>query len=326
MENKFIIHVGYPKTGSKTLQKHVFTNLDSVHNASWYWPESSMGKSATPKTVVNARSEMIENPNLKEWYEMLVSNSTGEEEIRKKTKEVIESISSKTDKPILLSYEKLTGIYGVSLRQRAARLKSALPHSEIIIVIRSQVDMLRSLYDYLPYDPREGEYPSKRRIITFDSFVDIWLSDNDLRESFNFHNTTQIYKDLFGESVTIIPFEGLFSLDDKPLSAFADVLKIPKETLATLLRNKHENEASSVRLHKVRSIYYALTFGTPVHRILPRRIQELLVTVLNRHSPSLKTRVDDFPGTKRKIEEAYEYCNRKLDEQISVELSTYGYY
>lgn len=331
-KQKYIIHVGYPKSGSTTLQRHVFPHLHALYNAGWQQLRDDIGKSATLKqdeNVSRAQSEILENDNLKEWYGIVTQTKDTPEtksKIHIQTQQVFYDIAQKARKPILISNERFTDTRGTSLREKAERLKDLFPQAEIIIVVRSQVDFIRSLYDFTPYDPRVGEYPRTRKVITFEEFVDIWLSTEYLRSSIQFNAVVHMYQELFDGHITVVPFEGLFALHTPAVESFARAVYEKPEYVSHILRRKHENEASSIRLHTVRKAYYMLSSGLPLHRVLPLNVKNFLIGLLNYNSPQYKTQVAEYPELVQKIKETYAQGNTLLDEEMSLGLKRYGYY
>lgn len=122
----YILHIGLPKTGTTALQAYYFPRLES----------SSVGYN--PPSIVQPLVEALKLLD----FEMLTRNDL------QLLKEVVASQSERiAQRTILISLEILSQRLGrFNFIERANFLKSIFPNARIVLVLRYQPALLRSLY------------------------------------------------------------------------------------------------------------------------------------------------------------------------------------
>ncbi|MFH1509283.1 MAG: sulfotransferase domain-containing protein [bacterium] len=178
----YILHIGLPKTGTTAIQKHFFSRLNN--NSTIY----------NPLVILNSLKQAIK----------LVDFDMFKEDDIELLKNVIENQEKKIkQKNILISLETLSlRMLRFDYKKRLKFIKAIFPNARIIIVLRHQESILRSLYQqhvyqnyflnpkdvFLPFSNIKFAYNEKwKRCMQID--INDW-NYVDLIKEFSFH-----YKD-----------------------------------------------------------------------------------------------------------------------------------
>jgi len=301
-------HIGYPKTATSFLQDEIFPQFKSIH----FIPLSE-----------------LKDPLLK---------ITSQDEFNFDYKKIREDIISKLDpdKPNLISFEGLCGeiiFKHTNQKQIADRLHKLFPESHIIIIIRNQYDLIKSLYRqsiHLGGTKKFTEFINfqygkiKPSYITIDGRVNL--------EMFKFLPLIDYYNELFNPSnVHIILFE-IIKVDGikKFVEKFISILRTNDQIKTP---NKLTNEGYQLRqiqiarfLNKIfkknKLIENGLIPDIPIPKIgrlntsLIRKIlQSKLSFKLLGHKPI------DNPQIKLIIKEYFKENNLSLDKKYNLSLS-----
>ena len=126
-DGRIFIHVGLPKTASTYLQNNVFPRLNNI---------AYVGRPYTQENYAFNTLQYADNS--------LYSSSTMRKEIDDIEKEIAKG------HPILISDELFSGFALYNFMNRgmiAERLSEIVPHAEIILFLRGQMDLIVSLYN-----------------------------------------------------------------------------------------------------------------------------------------------------------------------------------
>jgi hypothetical protein len=229
-KNKIILHIGFPKTGTTTLQKHYFPFLaksGSYHFLGRHNP-------AEPK-----------NPICFTFHEIINQFSGFEGNFKKHHNYLHQSIKCGLGLPVIWSDEGISmTFHGISIdrdyRTTAWRLRSLLADFDVkvLICLREQYKALFSLYVQMYSDFQV--FPNQS---TFDRFLRHQLSAHPSRVSagYKYGEVIGLYKNLFGsENILPLLFEQFCRDDPDTLSKFASFIEaeIPTEGIFKL---HHEN-------------------------------------------------------------------------------------
>lgn len=187
-EMEIVLHIGFPKTGSKFLQTNVFPHLAGYHYVDW-------------------ETDFFSREILKLKYG---NPACSVESIRQA---FIEYMSVRSESKVIISDESFTDIWdrGKGWLEKAIVLKAIFPQAKIICVIREQTALLGSLYlEHL----RAGGFVSCERflraeggVLKFD-YIDYSGYSQVMVESLDYRVVSDIYVDLFGEqNVKFFAFE-----------------------------------------------------------------------------------------------------------------------
>lgn len=303
MNNQPIIHVGYPKAASTTLQCNLFFEHSEINYLS-------------VNGSTNKENFQLDE-NLRKFEKDLVQLNGIEyhcSNTRNFFNDVIKKYMS-SEKRNLFSSEGLLNQKFVDNYLKAYRLKEILPNAKILIVLRNQVDLLRSIYDM-----RVG-YGD--RYIAFDKWLEMDLKHFNANFSggLKFYETVAFYQELFGKhNVEVLLFEELLESINSfahKLSAFID---IDAEQTNNLLKNKPFNTAKSYHVHNLRLKFIP---GIQFSKVLPKSTHKYLVNKLTEVLPSKKSVMSQYHVDK--MHETYGLSNRKLMDEFGLDVARYNY-
>lgn len=210
---RLILHVGYPKTGTTTLQKSLFPNLSSPHaeyigkfyNERFEYSESILHEY---RHAITTKSSL--------HFEDFLRNYRGQFRHildRCRSEYVIWSVEGFLDPT--LSYSKAGHVQkdNVSKAQDLMKVvRAEVPGSfetKVLITIRNQADLLASAFCH---SGGRGVKSGRHRH-SFASFIRFCLDDTIVGwgPEYDFLRMSSVYGSLFGtENVIVLPMEGLF--------------------------------------------------------------------------------------------------------------------
>jgi len=128
------IHIGYPKNASTALQTDIFPNIDGAYYLGRHYKDKGGYET----------QELFEA-----LYDVSMQDSIeySEEKTKSKVEFTLNLISKNFDKVIISSEAFTNNVADRGLI--AKRLKLLFPQARIMIVIRNQVDALKSMYSFL---------------------------------------------------------------------------------------------------------------------------------------------------------------------------------
>ncbi len=320
MKNTMLIHIGYPKTGSRWLQHELFTSESNM------FEPFSLNKHGHNNTIAKCFYKNSEG--------YLLSSFDDNLEIIQKEINSILNIPDKNfrNKIPVISSERLSGnpqSGGFDANIIAQRLKKAFPKSKILIVIREQKRFLLSYY--FQYLANGGIFSLSRYLNTKYYGTRPFFSPCHL----NFLPLVKKYYQLFGEgNVIVLPYE-MFNTEPKlylsRLEDFLNINIILKDNIFYMKRNKRDH--FFIRYHlRFLNIFRNLIFLNlsflfydkyinhglkfifrALGQLTPKRLDEILLS-------KLETLINHF------VTDRYIASNKELSSLINIDLSKYGYY
>lgn len=191
--NRLLIHLGYHKTGTSYLQRVIFNDTDSGYCL-------PVNRHELRNVFVSTGSFEFDAEEIREQFQSQVGQTP--------------------DNLVpVLSHEQLSGQpygggYGLRKRERevsrreiADRLYSCFPEAKILIVIREQKEMIRSIYKFLVCG-WQGRLSAR---------IEQFLDQSPLQDGYSplfkldyleYHQLIRYYQELFGKSsVLVLPYE-----------------------------------------------------------------------------------------------------------------------
>lgn len=245
---------------------------------------------------------------------------------------------------VLLSNENFVGqslYWNYGNRSRIAdRLKAALPNATIILFLRNQPDMLRSLYeislqdketawlsDFVHFTKPEYDLETYRNQPAVDLFEYAPLDTYHAREHallYHYSPLIDIYKSRFSK-VEILLFEDFVKQPEIILRRLIELFEIPQPDalIANLISlppvNQGVNQQQAIRLQRLNRWYHVL-YQTSVGRAFYVRAKRRILR--NKKSgESIKWTPDQF----EKLREIYAEDNRLIHEKYpEIGLDNYG--
>lgn len=233
---KWVLHVGYQKTGSTWLQKCVFPLLSQVE---------FIGKRYTGQApwVGDLKCQLCFGRDLDfspdKVRELIAGNMSGVDERKVR----------------VCSVENFVGEWrfgSQDAKRSADRLREVFGAAKILMVIRNQVEIIESFYK---------QYLRWGGIVTFDAFLQAgWRSHIDFRlEHVNYLNLVKYYHKLFGsENVRVMMFENLAANPQRFADDVCDFIGADKLTLPQA-KKERENEGFSPNVCYYRRLTNYLT-------------------------------------------------------------------
>ena len=246
---KVHVHVGLAKTGTTFLQKRIFPHLKGTHYVEW-----------------NSYFFSLQFQKLK-----YMNQTIHEDEIKSAFEDYLFSFDEDN---LLISDESLTKPWdrGRSVSGSLLAIKRLFPEAHILISIREQTALLRSLY---LQSLRQGWTLSPASFLRYkvDKFVDIDFDEFRYIEIryFDYRYLLKTLRGLF-DSVTVLLYEELLSspsgfiasLAEKVGSQYPDDLNIPKQ---------HDNRAIGLLGFYLLRFFNVIPLGRFRHKIVKATIE-----------------------------------------------------
>lgn len=330
------IHIGYPKSASTALQTHLFAKHGSLYHL-------GAGSGGTVASYID--DDMM--------VDVEVSLRTEKESVYQRSRTIANFerhfVKAKElgKRAVGLSSESLsfTMHHDIDTAQKAVRLQEIFGRdTRIIIVIRNQWDLLKSLYREYVLGGLHLDYAEFAYSIYYNQA-------RSCLHDLNYTYTIQLYRQLFGDSnVLVVTFEDLQRSPDKVLGLIQQHLGIPVEVTRLPKANTREDDVfletvrrlnCAVRPNHARSViepigafrypsYYEQRLGVPVDaRILEDQryidgIRDLAKpSSLPYAIPGLDYSLD--PLIEKKMNELFADWNEALDAETGLNSRALGY-
>ena len=272
---RILAHLGYIKSGSSSLQNHLFAQHPQLNYLATQLAED------TPRTPFQAA------PLTTRFYRALIEDGApGDLQDLWRTHVAPALDPRRTN---ILSDE--TALTVGDPRTVLTRVADIAPTARILIVTRNQTDLLRSFYDMFPTirhdESGRGSYAD------FDGWLDHILDQRghyDLARNLHYATTIRMAQDIFGtDNVHVIPFEQLFR-SETAQAALARCLGIAAEDVSAALARPAVNDH---REHAAKKLTRRLL--GPVHAswFLPQPVLKRINRALGRVVRSGPTRITE---------------------------------
>lgn len=311
------IHIGMPKSASTTIQRHLFgkhpqINYISLHSINGQDQGEDEHGSTNPRKAA-----------LVAFYsEILKAQNFNERKARAYFEEAVLQHTEPTRVTVLSHEGFLNGIALVPFEEKARRLQRILPEGKIILVLRNQLEYIKSHYRMWPFDPRdiyEGDpVPIKEWVeITFAT------EDNQVMDILKYDELFRLYSDLFGSgNVLVLCMESLRTNMREFTDPFSTFLGIDADASYALLQNRHENTGMSRRMNLYRRLNRRTNLLSQAAKLMSPELKEKIQTFLKRGK---KDKVEVPPETVSRIHEFFRASNANLEETLHLTLSQYNY-
>ena len=216
------------------------------------------------------------------WKQAFLSDAA-ELELLNNAKSVIDSLDDET--LYIVSSENCQLVHTEpQLDLVLRRCKAVFGSPSVLHVKRSQVDILRSLYDMYPFDV----YSKSGRYMDFDEWLNSFLDpemDNKLRDFLKFDSVLSKLEQSFGsDRVHVLDFTSLFKRkSSSDIDQLATLLKIPSVELVTLLAKRKNGNLDHQLSHVSRKLFcnFHLSDYLPssLVRSLGMRLTSLLISL-----------------------------------------------
>ena len=313
--NQIIFHVGFPKTGTTTLQAKIFPNLESIHY---------LGKSP------QSRPSFSESHKL--FFEQLIYLSEGDfdnsfPELQARATDLFQL---KTKGVKLFSHEGFIRNTNMSKAKKKyqdiyrtlSRMKKIFDGLEgnqlkLMVTIRKQEDLLPSYFAEFYRDEQAVNGHQN-----FKQFLSLHLNQNSPCSFPDSLKYFKLYRHLAtlisAENVLMIPCEGIFISDQQITSLLANFLGLEDPSPFQAMQSQHLNARSDSRQQWLKKRYRR------VHKY-NQKLGKLIAKPTLIPIQSL-THVTLSPEEEQEIRKTYQDENKKIDGKIDGILKPFGYY
>lgn len=257
---QLLIHIGYPKTATTTLQNHLFTVLDGEKKLNYLGRSNKIckrfqyGEEFVSKLVFDNKGANIDSQYFSEDLLNVISNEDIVLSFKNISQNKVLNDSDPTKVP-----EKLYSIF------------HSLDYTvKILVTIRAQVDMIHSFY----VEGFKWHFRHEKSLDTFEKYLleGVGKKENGIFLMFYYYNVIKSYVDVFGlDNVKILLYEDMVYDKENYIKEVSEFLSIDSDTVGEVIFNKKDN----VKLKNNEGSYTNhLTFDQIVidmfRRLLPR--------------------------------------------------------
>jgi len=321
-----VIHIGMPKTATKTLQWRIFAAHSDIYYLGRFDGEPFQGKYRKFKAC---RDESVFR--IMKQIAYIGYRRPNTEKCRQLLKKYLAENNRNNLIPVW-SWESYSTDSRKNRKYRARNLKQVFEDAKIVITIRHPVKLLESAFlQQLKRDNIGGRYWPGRGV--FYSSIDSWVKRNflgDVSDHLDYAETIRMYVDLFKrENVCVLVFEDL--LQDKTgfYQHLCDFMGVDSQQAHSLVAENIDNSRwTNIQLEKLRSIDSSLNASLRF-RFSKRQARKALLDLdkggnpLNRGN---KARVEVSQDIRGEVLERTHQGNEWLDQAFDLGLTRHGYY
>lgn len=306
MSKQTLIHIGYHKTGTTWLQKHLLDNPDAKF-------KRYFSKQDIRDYIVVPNSLSFEANETQEYYNSLLKQED--------SSELVSVVSSER-----LSGHPHSG--GYDSKEIAIRLKQVFPNGKVLIVIREQKSAISSCYlQYIkfggPCSLKDYITPTKKGL----PVIPLFNFDH-----FNYLKLIDQYLELFGkENVLVLAYE---QFKENPqsfcsqVSSFAGAQEL--ETLPfSKVTNQRISPLSSNIARQLNKLLVKTTLNPSALNLMdsPELLMKSFI-FLDRLIPKTIHKIFESKQKvfiKNNVGDRYKTSNQQLSEKLGIDLAAYGY-
>ena len=300
MKKDIIIHIGFPKTGTTSLQNSIFSRISSVHYV------------GNPTALSNYKQrKLLRTITDLDDYEFFQNLKHHKEQA---------NLTIQTEKEKIIISDEAFSVGSahegnVDQMRICQRLKLLFPQAKILICIREQEKLLISYYTQL----FKNINPLQRIDIPFEQWL---LRQKQLLEyanifkKFDYWRIYRIYSQIFEKSkIKVIVFEKLI----QDLSVLDKVIGIDISENHRLEHNNRKLTKGEMFLQRLVSSH---KYMSSINTLIPTFLRNTLKSFL-KLTPSFN--VAHTSENSRFIQQYYKESNRLLDKELDLKLKELGY-
>ncbi len=302
------IHAGFSKTGTTTLQRHLFAGHSEIHYLGKPYPSQELKE---------------------EIHRLLMQESTiyDPAPLEKLLAAERERCADSSRKLMMLSEEMLVSYSKVRDRGLVARrLHKVFGPARILVTIRSQSSLLKTAYlsrgRMLVDVPRRYE----GRFVSIDDWLEVSFrrSERSYIGHADFYRTIDYYSRCFGrDNILVLPLEGFTADKEAHIGRLAEFLGIGAAEALELVAKHHEHKEMDQA---------QLDYERIKTRFLPISRVPVLSGLLTPYYFLKKIRCKDRPAVveipekwQTRLNDYYRLNNGKLAREFNLPLEAYGY-
>jgi hypothetical protein len=326
MKKKIFIHVGYPKTGTTTLQKHFFPKIEEIQylGKRYRGKEPFLFEQSVINTLIFNKFDTIHFDAIQAVFdEVIYGNCSILSE---------ESILFNSLRTSRIGYSDITPLPSEIAKNFREAFHEEKFDVNIIFSIRKQDEMVTSLYaqSYTHY------YAKYKAYDTFEKFLSLFLNQqtHPFRYALDYNAVIGEFQALFGKkNIHVMVFEKLQKKPEQFYQNLCQILGVDFDKYSNVLSAKQENRRSTdVSYKKTRpmSLYHFLLamkrkyFDIPVK--LTEKQTDWLKSIRVGNNDKLNKTIVLTQEQKEALMQKYEYGNRELSKQFDLDLGRFGYF
>jgi len=322
-QKMFNLHIGMPKTGTKTLQNHMFPEHPDIDFLGTYM------NCADQRPQQCRDTDVLEFMNELLWKKF---NNPNISKCRKLYKRWADHAASE-GKILLWSWESLMENNHDIQRIRAENLKKVVGEARITACLRHPESLMKSLYIQLLKRDNIQCRAKRGKGHRFES-IERWMAKgwdrpgHPPRAHLEYAETLQIFADVFGkDSIKILLFEQLVENQDQFVRDFCGLIGIDVEQGISLAQGQRSNVTwTQEQFDQLEALndspLQALRFRFSHKK---KRAEMLGINPQKENRSGNKVRIDIAPEWIEKIEQKTRAGNRMIQEQWGTPLEQYGY-
>jgi hypothetical protein len=294
-----VIHAGFVKCGSGTLQKHFFDAHPRITN---------IGK-PYKGDVRKGIHDFVD-------YLTLTSYADYDAERAKAMYDRLVAPELAGDRPVVLADERLTTAEGVDRTLVPYRVKEVFGDCRVVFVIRNQFTFLPSLYVH--------RTSTGKIEVSFEQWLNsVGQAENSMVKLADYFRLIDVYRKVFGRpNIVVLALEELA----RDRNAFVDKLCGAVGVEATADLPILHGAVSTPRLSRLQHIKSRSTALTRLERALRRTLPEAALTPLKKVVRAGRRAEPELPpGWRQWVIDSCSEGNRELANVFALPLERYGY-
>ena len=323
-----VFHLGFPKAASSTLQKWLFTSEADFINLGRY-PTKNLGSDTDTAHITP--QPFVTDQSVREFHSAIFERLSWNADLqRAEFDRLVKAHRRGRDLPIVLSNESFLSnrFSPVSIDEKLRRIASLDRDPKILVLIRNQLELLKSLYRDHPFAPELIEQ-DKQRFVSFDRFyeLDRARGKNGSAHSLRYHTLYLALVQHFGpHNIIFVPMEWLKTDLEAFCEALAELGVISAESASQKLVGRTENFG----LTNAQGAYRRLRAALPDNfRSLGRRIglAKKMDRAMHRQLSQVGTK-SDLTLSDANLDDLialYREENTQLEKVLSVDLNSLDY-
>jgi hypothetical protein len=302
-----IVHIGFPKTGTTTLQQHLYPHHSQIQYLGKPYPSQEFQTSI--HSLIMGESQFYDPARLKKLVPAPGFSPNGTPLRQVLSEELCVSTSKVRDKGLV-----------------AQRLKEIFFPCKILITIRSQPEILKSAYingGRLLKDPPPRFQPY---VMTFTEWLAASYADSHRSYvgSVDYYPIISFYSRLFGkDNLAVLLFEEYQVRPMNFIRRLAEFLDIDKEESRRLLEFKHENPSlrqSTLEYERLNRRLYPLSKFFVISKSVG-----VACRLKAQMKGNPKAKVDFSREWKDRLHRFYRQGNQNLAQEFDLPLEEYGF-
>ena len=281
---KVVIHIGFPKAGSSSLQKGLSQCADLTFLG--LYPTNNIAEVGGNVSKSEKQIPYLSDPRIAAFYRAFARADYSHEEQVQLYGEICVDYNDGC-RVLFFSCEAFTSpmFSEVSPATKLKRLYACCSDAKFILIARNQADIIKSQYRDWPFDLTV----ENGRPLNLEEWVVNELQREDEMGPLKWFDLLKITQPIFDAgkpgTLEILLFEDFVSSRSTFCRELAEVLRINQVELERCLDQRPANQGISKYYNLYRKLRRLILGSVPVGRLVPRRVRTCLLRLLNSGKP-----------------------------------------